>query len=98
MQVEGGGNHRGESNDRSHPPACVNSAEAERIEFQGYLKGKSALMNIARYTNLKYKYGNLHFWSRGYYVSAVGLNEATIAKYVSEQDKRDQMVDLITTK
>jgi len=66
--------------------------------FMGYLKGKSALMIIDRHANLKYKYGNRHFWSRGYNVSTVGLSEATIAKYVSEQDKHDQMMDPITTK
>ncbi len=64
----------------------------------GYLKGKSALMIFERHANLKYKYGNRHFWSRGYYVSTVGLNEATIAKYVREQEKEDQMMDKITTK
>ena len=64
----------------------------------GYLKGKSALMIFDRHANLKYKYGNRHFWARGYYVSTVGLNEATIAKYVREQEKRDQMMDRISTK
>ncbi len=44
----------------------------------GYLKGKSALMIFDRHANLKYKFGNRHFWSEGYYVSTVGLNEATI--------------------
>ena len=48
--------------------------------FMGYLKGKSALMVFDRHANLKYKYGNRHFWARGYYVSTVGVNEATIAK------------------
>jgi putative transposase len=66
--------------------------------FMGYLKGKSALMIFDRHANLKYKYGNRHFWARGYYVSTVGLNEATIAKYVREQEKHDQMMDRITTK
>jgi putative transposase len=66
--------------------------------FMGYLKGKSALMIFDRHANLKYKYGNRHFWSRGYYVSTVGLNEATSAKYVREQEKHDQMMDRITTK
>ena len=47
--------------------------------FMGYLKEKSALMIFDRHANLKYKYSSRHFWSRGYYVSAVGLNEATIA-------------------
>ena len=64
----------------------------------GYLKGKSAMMMFDRHANLKYKFGNRHFWSRGYYVSTVGLNEATIAKYVREQEKRDQMMDKISTK
>lgn len=66
--------------------------------FMGYLKGKSALMIFDRHANLKYKYGNRHFWSRGYYVSTVGLNEATIAKYVREQEKADQMMDKISEK
>ena len=47
----------------------------------GYLKGKSVMMIFARHGNLKYKFGNNNFWSTGYYVSTVGLNEATIAKY-----------------
>ena len=66
--------------------------------FMGYLKGKSALMIFDRHANLKYKYGNRHFWSRGYYVSTVGLKEATIAKYVREQDKHDQMMDRLSIK
>ena len=37
-------------------------------EFVGYLKGKSSLMIFDRHANLKYKYGNRHFWCRGYYV------------------------------
>ena len=48
-------------------------------EFMGYLKGKSAMMIFDRHSNLKYKFGNRNFWSTGYYVSTVGLNEATIA-------------------
>lgn len=36
--------------------------------FIGYLKGKSTLMIFERHANLKYKYGNRHFWCRGYYV------------------------------
>ena len=50
------------------------------LSFGGYLKGKSALMIFDKHTNLKYKFGNRHFWSEGYYVSTVGLNEATIKK------------------
>ena len=66
--------------------------------FMGYLKGKSAMMIFARHGNLKYKFGNNNFWSTGYYVSTVGLNEATIAKYTKEQDTYDKMMDKISTK
>ncbi|MBI6872074.1 IS200/IS605 family transposase [Clostridium aciditolerans] len=66
--------------------------------FMGYLKGKSAMMIFDRHSNLKYKFGNRYFWADGYYVSTVGLNEATIAKYIREQEKHDQMMDKITTK
>ena len=57
--------------------------------FMEDLPGKSDLMVFDRHANLKYKYGNRHFWARGYYVSKVGLNEASIAKFVREQDKHD---------
>jgi len=67
-------------------------------QIMGYLKGKSAMMIFDRHSNLKYKFGNRHFWAEGYYVSTVGFNEATIAKYIREQDKHDQMMDKITTK
>ena len=66
--------------------------------FMGYLKGKSALMMFDKHANLKYKFGNRHFWSEGYYVSTVGLNEATIAKYIREQEAHDQMVDKLSVK
>ena len=52
--------------------------------FMVYLKGKSALMMFNRHANLKYKFGNRHFGSEGYYVSTVGLNEATIKKYIQD--------------
>ena len=64
--------------------------------FMGYLKGKSALMMFDRHANLKYKFGNRHFWS--YYVSTVGLNEATIKKYIQEQEKHDIAMDKLSVK
>lgn len=66
--------------------------------FMGYLKGKSAMMIFDRHSNLKYKFGNRHFWAEGYYVSTVGLNEKTIAKYIREQEKQDQIMDKMTIK
>ena len=66
--------------------------------FMGYLKGKSALMIFDRHANLKYKFGNRHFWSEGYYVSTVGLNEATIKKYIQDQENYDIMQDKLSVK
>ncbi len=66
--------------------------------FMGYLKGKSSMMIFERHANLKYKFGNKHFWATGYYVSTVGLNSATVEKYIREQEKADQIEDKLTTK
>jgi len=66
--------------------------------FMGYLKGKSSLMIFEKHANLKYKFGNRKFWAVGYYVSTVGLNEKTIAKYVREQDAKDIATDKLSVK
>jgi putative transposase len=66
--------------------------------FMGYLKGKSALVMFDKHANLKYKFGNRHFWAEGYYVSTVGLNEATIQKYIQEQETRDIAQDKLSVK
>ena len=66
--------------------------------FMGYLKGKSSMMIFERHANLKYKFGNKHFWATGYYVSTVGLNSATVEKYIREQEKADQIEDKLTMK
>ena len=64
----------------------------------GYLKGKSSLMIFDRHANMKYRFGNRKFWSAGYCVSTVGLNEATIAKYIREQEKADMALDRLSVK
>ena len=66
--------------------------------FVGYLKGKSSLMIFDRHANLKYKYGNRHFWARGYYVDTVGKNEKKIAEYIRQQLQEDIMSDQISLK
>ena len=67
-------------------------------QFMGYLKGKSSLMIFDRHANLKYKYGNRHFWCRGYYVDTVGRNEQKIAEYVRNQLQEDIAEDQISMK
>ena len=64
----------------------------------GILKGKRALMIFDRFANLKYKYGNRHFWCRGYFVDTVGRNKTAIQKYIQDQVEDDQMVEQISMK
>ena len=58
-------------------------------EIMGYLKGKSSLMIFERHASLKYKYGNRHFWCRGYYVDTVGKNAKKIEEYIRNQLQED---------
>ncbi len=64
----------------------------------GYLKGKSSLMIFDRHANLKYKYGNRHFWCRGYYVDTVGKNTKKIQEYIRTQLQEDIAADQISLK
>ena len=66
--------------------------------FMGILKGKSALMIFDRFANLKYKYGNRHFWCRGYYVDTVGRNRKAIEEYIRGQLQEDIANDQISMK
>ena len=67
-------------------------------QFMGYLKGKSTLMIFDRHANLKYKYGNRHFWCRGYYVDTVGKNAKKIEEYIQNQLKEDLEYDQMSLK
>ena len=67
-------------------------------DVMGYLKGKSSLMIFERHAHLKYKYGNRHFWCRGYYVDTVGKNAKKIEEYIRNQLKEDLEYDQITLK
>ena len=56
-----------------------------------YLKGKSTLMLFDRHPEYRSKWGDRHFWARGYYVSTVGnVNEETIINYIREQEENDK--------
>ena len=66
--------------------------------FMWYLKGKSSLLMFDGHANLKYKYGNRRFWTEGYYVSTVSLNEATIRKYIREHENVDIAQDKLSLK
>ena len=67
-------------------------------EIMGYLKGKSSLIIFDCHANLKYKYGNRHFWCRGYYVDTVGKNAKKIEEYIRNQLAEDKLNDQISLK
>ena len=67
-------------------------------QIMGYLKGKSSLMIFDRHANLKYKYGNRHFWARGYYVDTVGRNKKQIQEYIKNHLTEDQIADQLGMK
>ena len=63
-------------------------------EFMSNLKGKSALMLFDRHPELRPRYGDRHFWARGYYVTTIGnVNEETIRNYIREQEENDKLED-----
>lgn len=67
-------------------------------QIMGYLKGKSSLMIFEKYANMKYKYGNRHFWCRGYYVDTVGKNKTAIEECIRNQLQEDQAYEQLTMK
>ena len=84
---------------KDHVHLCLSIPPKYSVSsFMGYLKGKSSLMIFDKHANLKYKYGNRHFWAEGYYVSTVGLNEATIRKYIQDQKRHDIAMDKLSVK
>ena len=67
-------------------------------QIMGNLKGKSSLMIFDRHANLKYKYGNRHFWARGYYADTVGRNKKQIEEYIKHQLEEDQIAKQMSLK
>ena len=67
-------------------------------EIMGYLKSKSTLMIFDRHANMKYKFGNRHFWAKGYFVDTVGKNEKIIREYIQNQLQEDKLYDQISMK
>lgn len=84
MQTERDRNNRRRTVPRLCAYADKHTTKTSVSSFTGYLKGKSALMMFDKHANLKYKFGNRHFWAEGYYVSTVGLIESTIKKYIQD--------------
>ena len=59
----------------------------------GYIKGKSAIHLARVYGERKRNFVGQHFWARGYFVSTVGRDEATIRAYIRHQEEEDKRID-----
>ena len=73
------------------PKMCVS-------EFRSYLKGKSTLMLFDRHPEYRTKWGDRHFWARGYFVDTVGRNKKQIQEYIRNQLTEDKIADQIELK
>ena len=62
----------------------------------GFIKGKSAIHIARTYLGRRRNYRGQHFWARGYFVSTVGRDEATIRQYIRNQEVEDQRIDQLT--
>ena len=62
----------------------------------GFLKGKSAIHIARTYLGRRQNFLGQHFWARGYYVSTVGRDEATIRAYIQKQRDEDKRLDQLT--
>jgi len=77
---------------RDHVHMCLSIPPKYAVsEVMGTLKGKTAIRMFNKFPELRKRYWGSHFWSRGYYVNAVGKNEDTIREYIRNQDKLDRL-------
>ena len=69
------------------PPKCAVS------QVIGFIKGTSAIHLARVYGERKRNFVGQHFWARGYFVSTVGRDEATIREYIRNQEVEDKRQD-----
>jgi len=62
----------------------------------GYIKGKSAIHLARVYGERKRNFTGQHFWARGYFVTTVGRDEATIRAYIRNQEQEDQRLEQLS--
>jgi putative transposase len=77
-----------------HIHMCLSFPPKYSISYiMGYLKGKSALMLFDKFPELRKKVKQRNLWTKGYFVSTVGLDEAKVRKYIREQEVNDKHMD-----
>lgn len=98
MSIQGSGNYRRTFDERPCAYVSDDTTKDKYLSIHGISERKIRSDDFDRHANLKYKYGNRHFWAEGYYVSTVGLNDQTVAKYIREQEQHDIAMDKLSVK
>lgn len=62
----------------------------------GYIKGKSAISIARNFAGKRRNFTGENFWARGFFVSTVGLDEATVRAYIQNQEKQDERYDQLS--
>ena len=98
VPAKGSGNNRSRIVRGPHPHAGEYTAEIQRLTNHGIFERQEQPDDFDRHANLKYKYGNRHFWARGYFVDTVGRNKKQIQEYIRNQLKEDELADQMSLK
>lgn len=59
----------------------------------GFIKGKSGISIARNYMGRRKNFTGQSFWARGYYISTVGRDEATVRNYIRHQEAEDQRIE-----
>lgn len=85
---------------RKNLPVIMSLRFANQIQYNKEISEWITTVYHTRngHANLKYKYGNRHFWCRGYYVDTVGKNAKKIEEYIKNQMQEDLEYDQMSLK
>ncbi|CAM3213405.1 IS200/IS605 family transposase [Vibrio rarus] len=76
---------------KDHVHMCISVPPKYSVfNVVGYLKGKSAISIAKKFRGRQRNFNGEHFWARGYFVSTVGLDEATVLEYIRNQEQEDE--------
>jgi hypothetical protein len=83
----------GSSSTRSCPCADLYTTKYAVSQVIGFIKGKSAIHIARNFTAHRKNFSGQHFRARGYYVSTMGKDEATVREYIKKQEQEDRRLD-----
>ena len=65
-------------------------------DIVGFIKGKSAIHVARTYLGKPRNFVGEHFWARGFFVSTVGRDEATIREYIRHQEAEEKRLEQLS--